>query len=193
MQDALFGVDQPEDGPSRVYAIGAEGSSVVKIGVTTDLAKRLAGIQNGNPNRLVVRWKAPGDRMLEKWLHVKFQRHRMSGEWFDFRDQDPIAAIQDAVASIGVVPITDEDDHSVTNETALPGVADEIESQGPFYSPYPSPDDPDHDNPDYAPHPKFGCRCLTPAELVQAGMRPTDHSIWCFCDFPGHYCWLNLI
>lgn len=98
MQEALFEVGEPDSAPSTlVYVIGAEGSSVVKIGVTADIAKRLVFIQTGNPERLVVRWKTPGDRRLEKQLHVRFESLRLEGEWFDFGNQDPVLAVQTAI------------------------------------------------------------------------------------------------
>lgn len=96
MQDALFHLETPAT--SRwVYVIGEAGSSIVKIGHGIDPGKRLSGIQVGNPVRLVVRWKTPGGRALEDWLHVRFQHFRLVGEWFDFGKLDPMAEIKKAV------------------------------------------------------------------------------------------------
>jgi len=87
-----------------VYVIGFEDQQfhgVVKIGVTNNIAKRLATLQTGNPWRLEV--KALVYRtdafQYEAALHEYFdkQRMRMDGEWFDFGvDSDPPAIISEA-------------------------------------------------------------------------------------------------
>jgi len=67
------------------YVIGALGTSRVKIGKTTDLKKRLGGIQTGCPYELVVLATTP---MKEKKLHQMFGRYSVgNGEWFEWSDK----------------------------------------------------------------------------------------------------------
>lgn len=178
MQDALFDLSANESAASQVYVIGAAESSIVKIGKANNVKKRLAGLQTSNPNRLVVRWTTPGAEKLEGQLHNRFNHLRLEGEWFDFGTQDPVEAVRIAVAELtgAAKPV----------EPAVP-----LEFHGPFWDiRRPRPDDPDHSNPIYQPTSR-GCRCWTPKELAEAGYADEDCAIWCFCDFPGHYCGLN--
>jgi hypothetical protein len=64
-----------------VYFItGAPG--FVKIGYTTDLAKRIQALQIGCPLVIEVLAFARGDRGVEQDYHYKFRAWRQSGEWF---------------------------------------------------------------------------------------------------------------
>jgi len=102
---------------SFVYLIGPEPDypgSLIKIGVTTDLQKRLQTFQSGSPLPLAVKWAVPGDRSLELWLHQEFSSERRHGEWFDL-GPDPIETIQEKVgpylinvvlSQVGAFPIT---------------------------------------------------------------------------------------
>jgi len=82
-----------------IYVIGPAESTVVKIGHTTlDPARRVAGLQTGNPERLVLRWSGEGDEKLEKHLHVVFRDYRVQGEWFDLAQLgDPVEAVRSEV------------------------------------------------------------------------------------------------
>lgn len=79
-----------------IYVLGAPGSSTVKIGTTTNLAKRVADIQRMSPVPLEVLWTCPGGRELETQLHRHFKALRSHGEWFTFR-RDPVRLIRWAV------------------------------------------------------------------------------------------------
>lgn len=68
-----------------VYVLGTPGSNTVKIGRTTDLAKRVAAIQRMSPVPLSVLWTTPGSHDLETRLHRHFSHCRTHGEWFAFR------------------------------------------------------------------------------------------------------------
>ena len=68
-----------------VYAISSEDN--IKIGYTKNIEGRLSGLQVGNPIqlRLIGTLVCSGEykaREIENKLHVKFQRNRLSGEWF---------------------------------------------------------------------------------------------------------------
>jgi hypothetical protein len=68
-----------------VYVLGTPGSNTVKIGRTTNLAKRVADIQRMSPVPLTVLWSTPGGHQLETQLHRHFADLRSHGEWFTFR------------------------------------------------------------------------------------------------------------
>jgi hypothetical protein len=95
--DRTGGPHNQADGAPCVYVIGSPGSNVVKVGTTTQLAKRLRALQLSSPVPLEVLWSAPGDRTREAALHQHFAHLREHGEWFDFGDSDPVAAVQAAV------------------------------------------------------------------------------------------------
>lgn len=96
MQEALFATEETPT-ESWVYVIGAVNSPVAKIGKAIDVPKRLAELQVGNPLRLAIRWKTPGGRTLEQWLHGEFNKFRLVGEWFDFGNLNPVEEIKNAV------------------------------------------------------------------------------------------------
>jgi hypothetical protein len=79
-----------------VYVLGTPGSNTVKIGRTTNLAKRLGDIQRMSPVPLSVLWQCPGGHELETNLHRHFANLRSHGEWFTFR-VDAVPLIQWAV------------------------------------------------------------------------------------------------
>lgn len=55
-----------------------------KIGKTNNLEKRIKTIQTGNSNKIkLIRSYAIQDAdLLERYLHVKFNRFKVRGEWF---------------------------------------------------------------------------------------------------------------
>lgn len=81
-----------------VYAISTEDNpKVIKIGVATDIAKRIKSLQIGSAATLVLRWSAQGGYALENHLHEAFRKKRTHGEWFDFgRVADPAKKINEA-------------------------------------------------------------------------------------------------
>lgn len=64
-----------------IYFILAH-SRYVKIGVTTDLPKRLLDLQAANPEPLTVLATMPGGFEHEGFLHSRFIDQRRQGEWF---------------------------------------------------------------------------------------------------------------
>lgn len=86
--------------PGVVYVIGVAGSPVVKIGRSAKPAGRLGDIQRMSPVRLEIRWQVEGGAELEGALHRRFKELRTHGEWFDFGDLDPVAAVEAAVDAI---------------------------------------------------------------------------------------------
>lgn len=73
--------------PSIIYFVRREG--LIKIGTTTQLAKRVKAISRGScmPNGMTigpveVLATMPGDRNIEEHLHRRFAEVRFQGEWF---------------------------------------------------------------------------------------------------------------
>lgn len=63
----------------------------VKIGSTTDIEKRLAGLQTGNPKKLTIMFAIPWMRnykYLESRFHRCFEKRRLVGEWFNLKKED---------------------------------------------------------------------------------------------------------
>jgi hypothetical protein len=93
-----------------VYVVSSEDNpKVVKIGVASDVERRIKNLQVAAPTRIVLRWSARGGLPLESHLHEKFRRRRMSGEWFDFRKvSNPVRVIAEAALTfMGDPDLTD--------------------------------------------------------------------------------------
>ncbi len=68
--------------PGYIYFIQGESGGHIKIGYTTNVATRLAGLQTGYPETLVIRCISPASYKDEARLHETFKEHRTRGEWF---------------------------------------------------------------------------------------------------------------
>jgi hypothetical protein len=67
----------------KIYLIQSGGTGPVKIGLTTNPAKRVAQLQTGNPMPLKLVAQIAGDRSVEGHLHRAFGRFHLTGEWFN--------------------------------------------------------------------------------------------------------------
>jgi len=76
-------------GIPEVYFVINEQMTRLKVGTSTNPAKRLRSIQTGNADTLVIYGTVLGDRHFEKQLHKEFTEHRLTGEWFVFADCKP--------------------------------------------------------------------------------------------------------
>jgi len=76
---------------SVVYFIQGENGGPIKIGLTQDIKKRLASLQTGYPDNLVVLALLPGDATIESEIHKLFSLYKLRGEWF--QPDDKILAI----------------------------------------------------------------------------------------------------
>lgn len=65
---------------SFTYFIQAQCGGPIKIGFAKDPQYRLAQLQTGNPEPLVIIALIPGN--VESYLHQLFEHFRISGEWF---------------------------------------------------------------------------------------------------------------
>lgn len=70
----------------------------VKIGHSYDPEQRSVVIQPDCPFPLQVLWRYEGGGVdLETALHREFKRYHLHHEWFDFGNEDPVAAVSAAV------------------------------------------------------------------------------------------------
>jgi hypothetical protein len=67
---------------SFVYVVQAEGDPPIKVGRATDVRKRVASLQTGNPRPLQLLHVIPGAAELEWQLHYRIRDCRLIGEWF---------------------------------------------------------------------------------------------------------------
>jgi hypothetical protein len=68
-----------------IYAVGADWTGPVKIGVASDVARRLERLQSGNHVLLSALWTSHGlsdPFAVEAALHREFDKYRIRGEWF---------------------------------------------------------------------------------------------------------------
>lgn len=90
------GVPEPELRPGEryVYIVGVAGEDLpVKIGIASDMNKRLCGLQSSHPRRLEVRGMylfgpAARAREIEELAHEKFAGYALRGEWFNVRARE---------------------------------------------------------------------------------------------------------
>jgi len=72
-----------------LYILNAQGTNLYKIGVTRyKVSKRIAALQTGNPNKIVVVWQLESEyaNNIEKTVHRFYSYCKTSGEWFEFED-----------------------------------------------------------------------------------------------------------
>lgn len=74
----------------------------IKIGCSSEPAKRLRALEIVSPVLLEIVGSAPGSNGHENWLHHRFFENRRHGEWFEW-SQD-LQAIIDHVVNTGKLP-----------------------------------------------------------------------------------------
>jgi hypothetical protein len=92
--------DQTKSTDEVVYLIGSQHVGHAKIGRSNDVDRRFGDIQRSSPVPLSLLWTTEGDHRLESALHHHFASLRIHGEWFDFGDSDPVAAVVEAVEAV---------------------------------------------------------------------------------------------
>jgi len=71
-----------------IYFIENKDDNVVKIGYTQKAPdKRLRQLQTSNHKKLEITYTINGDISKEKGLHRKFNKYRLSGEWFSLSEE----------------------------------------------------------------------------------------------------------
>lgn len=83
------------------YFIQAESGGPIKIGKAVDVAKRLASLQTGSVEKLVVLGWFDGDR--EREFHAQFAAFRVSGEWFA-PDSSLVGFVIDKADTLWITP-----------------------------------------------------------------------------------------
>ena len=66
-----------------IYFIVGEDSGRIKIGSAKNPQARLAMLQTGSPERLLILGAIFTSRSFERSLHVELQDYRLHGEWFE--------------------------------------------------------------------------------------------------------------
>jgi hypothetical protein len=97
MEDAIA----QRDGSSVYFAAAGDR---IKIGWSRKVGSRIAQLQTGNPESVVLLATMPGGRSLERTLHQRFAGARLAGEWFA-RTPELTALINDLTSN--VIPFPD--------------------------------------------------------------------------------------
>jgi len=99
----------------NIYILESDG--FYKIGVSTDVDKRVKELQVGNPHKIeciFARW-VPEAYDVEKELHSMFKEHVVSGEWFKL-SADELDLLKDIIVSfMRLCNIGKEDKERVKN------------------------------------------------------------------------------
>lgn len=66
-----------------VYVLLAPHCNAIKIGVATDVTRRVKSPSTAHPYPLKLLGTIKGGRDLERALHRRFQEYRLGGEWFE--------------------------------------------------------------------------------------------------------------
>ncbi len=86
---------------AKVYFIQAVDGGPIKIGWAEVPKCRLADIQIGNPQQLVIVGILNGGERREREIHTRFRHLRIRGEWFE-NDDELVAFINEARAEASV-------------------------------------------------------------------------------------------
>lgn len=70
-----------------VYLIKCDKTNTCKIGYASNPENRLSQLQTGNPFALELVGVVDGDISLERELHIKFDKYRIKGEWFEYSQE----------------------------------------------------------------------------------------------------------
>lgn len=87
--------------PMSVYVAGAAADGFpVKIGMSSNVEKRVAELSTGCPYRLKVFFTAVVDdpRKIERAAHEALEAYRLNGEWFDVTPEFAIETVKRLIA-----------------------------------------------------------------------------------------------
>ena len=82
-----FNLPDTKNTEGFVYFILSEETGLVKIGVTTDLRRRVRALQTASPVELKLMGKIIGNRWREERFHLVFREYRERGEWFRYEGE----------------------------------------------------------------------------------------------------------
>lgn len=93
-------------GPLMLYVV--ETDRGIKIGITSDLATRLANFASSSPLDIRVLLKASGPRdaigYVESGCHAELAPHRIRGEWFSCDAETALRVARDWLRKVGLEP-----------------------------------------------------------------------------------------
>ena len=92
-----------------VYFVQSGHGGPVKIGIATDVKKRLSSMQTSNPVSLVLMAAVPGGLDLERELHARFNIGCIRNEWFK-RDTPGLIETVEHILRHGELPTLPEPD-----------------------------------------------------------------------------------
>lgn len=80
-----------------LYVI-CDDAGLVKVGISTDVKRRLSGLQSSTGRRLTIYAQEPLDTQdpfaAEAAAHRRLHRHRVRGEWFNCHPEQAFAAVR---------------------------------------------------------------------------------------------------
>jgi hypothetical protein len=87
--------------------------SIYKIGIANDVESRLAQLQTGNPNELVIEscYEFPNAQAVETALHQRFSKERVRNEWFELTNAD-LEDFENICTLLGGMPFVPESEVS---------------------------------------------------------------------------------
>lgn len=101
--------------------IGVDWVRPVKIGVASDVSRRLDRLQAGNHLQLTTLWQSElldDPFAVESMLHNAYEPHRIRGEWFsipDFSSDAIVAAVAGARAAARLFPEPDAESRAAVS------------------------------------------------------------------------------
>ncbi len=98
-----YGLSEVEKRPS-VYFLLTEDEQRLKIGKSKTPRKRIHALRMTSPVWLEIAAIVPGYSNVEWWLHQRFSKHRLHGEWFKYEGD-----LRETVEALGSGRLTIQD------------------------------------------------------------------------------------
>lgn len=104
-----------------IYFVQSGTSGPIKIGYTRkSIESRLTTLQTGHPEKLICLGTVEGDLKKEKEIHIRFQKFRKQGEWFEPADSI-LSYIQESKT------------HKINKESLSPETREKLEHSELFF------------------------------------------------------------
>lgn len=78
----------PRNPNEEIYVAGTRNDLYLKIGMSSEVDKRIATLNTSSPLPIHLLISFPGGRGLEAILHNRFKSKCTNGEWFDLANED---------------------------------------------------------------------------------------------------------
>jgi hypothetical protein len=82
----------------HIYLLGSPWNTLVKIGCSRQPDVRFGSIACASPFPVKLLWVSAKGVDCESYLHRSCKEFHVHGEWFDFKEVDPIAHVQKLIA-----------------------------------------------------------------------------------------------